>query len=71
VGGTRVDAIGTEGAIGDRSGAGVMGGAADELCCIENLVGVGGTLPVILLALSPPPITVGGKRGRAIVKRVG
>ena len=70
MGGTRVDAIGTEGAGGDRSGVGAMGGTADELCCIESL-GVGGTLPVVLRILSPPPIMAGGKRGRAIVKRVG
>ena len=71
VGGTRVDAIGTEGAVGDRSGTGGIDDVVDELCCIESLVGVGGTLPVILRTLSPPAITVGGKRGRAIVNRVG
>jgi len=70
VGGTRVDAIGTE-AVGDRRGPGTMDGAVDELCCIESLVGAGGTLPVILRTLSPAPIVVGGKRGRAMVKRVG
>lgn len=69
MGGTRVDAIGTEGAVGDRSGPGATDDAVDELCCKESLVGVGGTLPVILRTLSPLPITVGGKRGRAIVKR--
>ena len=48
-----------------------MDGIVDELCCKESLVGVGGTLPVILRTLSPAPIIEGGKRGRAIVKRVG
>lgn len=71
VGGTSVDEMGTDGPVGDRSGPGTTDdGAAEELCGIESL-GVGGTLPVILRTLSPPPIMVGGRRGRAMVKREG
>ena len=71
MGGTRVDAIGTEVVVGDRRGpGGIDDDGTDELCRMESLVGAGGTLPDILRILSPP-IIAGGKRGRAIVKRVG